>query len=85
MCLGTHGNGAAAGLVALLNAGAAHDDGAGGEVRTGHDLHELVDGGVGVVDQVAGGLDRLGEVMLPLTSRLGKRAGSATGSASDSS
>ena len=63
MCLGTHGNGAAAGLVALLNAGAAHDDGTGGEVRTGHDLHELVDGGVGVVDQVAGGLDRLGEVM----------------------
>lgn len=61
--LGTHGNRAAAGLVALLNAGAAHDDGAGGEVRTGHDLHELVDGGVGVVDQVAGGLDRLGEVM----------------------
>ena len=63
VCLGTHGNGAAAGLVALLNAGAAHDDGAGGEVRTGHDLHELVDGGVGVVNQVAGGLDRLGEVM----------------------
>ena len=63
VCLGTHGNGAAAGLVALLNAGAAHDDGAGGEVRTGHDLHKLVDGGVGVVDQVAGGLDRLGEVM----------------------
>ena len=63
MSLGAHGDGAAAGLVALLNAGAAHDDGAGGEVRTGHDLHELVDGGVGVVDQVAGGLDRLGEVM----------------------
>ena len=61
--LGAHGDGAAAGLVALLNAGAAHDDGAGGEVRTGHDLHELVDGGVGVVDQVTGGLDRLGEVM----------------------
>ena len=61
--LGTHGNGAATGLVALPNAGAAHDDGAGGEVRTGHDLHKLVDGGVGIVDQVAGGLDRLGEVM----------------------
>ena len=61
--LGTHGNGAATGLVALPNAGAAHDDGAGGEVRTGHDLHKLVDGGVGIVNQVAGGLDRLGEVM----------------------
>ena len=63
MSLGAHGNGAATGLVALLNAGVAHDDGTGGEVRTGHDLHELVDGGVGVVDQVAGGLDRLGEVV----------------------
>ena len=61
--LGAHGNGAAAGLVALLNTGTAHDDGAGGEVRTGHDLHEFVDGGVGVVDQVTGGLDRLGEVV----------------------
>ena len=63
MGLGTHGDGAAAGLVALPNAGAAHDDGAGGEVRTGHDLHKLVDGGIGIVDQVAGGLDRLGEVV----------------------
>ena len=63
MSLGAHGDGAAAGLVALLNAGTAHDDGTGGEVRTGHDLHELVDGGVGVVDQVARGLDRLGEVV----------------------
>ena len=63
MSLGAHGDGAAAGLVALLNAGTAHDDGTGGEVRTGHDLHELVDGGVGVVDQVARGFDRLGEVV----------------------
>ena len=63
MGLGAHGNGAATGLVALPNAGAAHDDGAGGEVRTGHDLHKLVDGGIGIVDQVAGGLDRLGEVV----------------------
>ena len=61
--LGAHGNGATAGLVALLNTGTAHDDGAGGEVRTGHDLHELVDSGVGIIDQVAGCLDRLGEVM----------------------
>ena len=63
MSLGAHGDGAASGLVALLDAGAAHDDGAGGEVRTGHDLHELVDGGVGIVNQVARGLDRLGEVV----------------------
>ena len=63
MSLGAHGDGAAAGLVALLDAGTAHDDGTGGEVRTGHDLHELVDGGVGIVDQVARGLDRLGEVV----------------------
>ena len=63
MGLGTHGDGTAAGLVALPNAGATHDDGTGGKVRAGHNLHELVDGGVGVIDQVAGGLDRLGEVM----------------------
>ena len=63
MSLGAHRDGAAAGLVGLLDALGAHDDGARGEVRAGHDLHELVDRRIGVVDQVAGGLDGLGEVV----------------------
>ena len=61
--LGTHGDGAAAGLVGLADAVGAHDDGAGREVRARHDGHELICGGVRVVDEHARGLDGLAQVV----------------------
>ena len=63
MGLGAHGNGAAAGLVALTDAIGAHDDGAGWEIGTGYDLHELVDGRIRIIDEIAGCLDCLGKVV----------------------
>ena len=50
--LAAHGDGAAAGLVHRLDAGAAADEGAGGEVGALDELHELIDGGVGVGHKV---------------------------------
>ena len=41
---------AAAGVIALANPGPAADDAAGGKVGPRHDLHQLVDGDVGLVD-----------------------------------
>ena len=61
--LGAHGDGAAAGLVGLTDTIGAHDEGARGEVGAGHDLHELVDRRVGVVDEVAGRLNGLTHVV----------------------
>ena len=63
MGLRAHGDGAAAGLVRLADAVGTHDEGAGGEIGSGQDLHELRDRGVGVVDKVARRLDNLVEVM----------------------
>ena len=61
--LGAHRDGAAAGVVGLSDAVGAHDDGARGEVGAGHDAHELVSRGIGVVDEHAGGVDGLAEVV----------------------
>ncbi|VWM13599.1 Uncharacterised protein [Collinsella intestinalis] len=63
MRLGAHGDGAAAGLIGLADAVGTHDEGARGEVGAGHDLHELVDRRIGVVDEMAGGLDGLAHVV----------------------
>ena len=63
MGLGAHRDGAAAGVVGLSDAVGAHDDGARGEVGAGHDAHELVSRGIGVVDEHAGGVDGLAEVV----------------------
>ena len=54
---------AAAGAEVLLDAFLAVDDAAGREVGTDDDLLEVLDGGAGLVDDEAGGLDELGEVM----------------------
>ena len=58
-----HADRAAAGAVALGDAGPAEDHGAGREVGTGDELHEVVDGGFGVVDQVQRGVDDLAQVV----------------------
>ena len=54
---------AAAGAEILLDAFLAVDDAAGREVRTDDDLLEVLDGGAGLVDDEAGGLDELVQVM----------------------
>ena len=61
--LGANGDGATAGFVRLADAIAPHDDAAGGEVGSGHDLHQLGGGDVGVVQHRAGCIDGLVEVM----------------------
>ena len=61
--LGAHGDRAAAGLVGVADALGAHDDAARGEVRAGQDGHELVGGGIGIVDQHADGVRDLAEVV----------------------
>ena len=61
--LRAHGNGAATGLVGIANALGTHDDAAGGEVRSGEGLHELVRRDVGVVDHHADGLSHFAEVV----------------------
>ena len=63
MRLGAHGDRAAAGLVGVADAGNAHDGAAGGEVRAGNDLHQLVELDVGVVDHRDGGVDGLAQVV----------------------
>ena len=63
MSLGAHSNGTATGLIALTNTVGAHDDGACREIGTRHDLHELVDRRVWIVDEVAGCLNCLGKVV----------------------
>ena len=51
------------GAVVLGDAGPAEDRRAGREVGTGHELHEVFDGRVGVVDQVQRGVDDLAQVV----------------------
>ena len=61
--LGPHHDAAAAGLVGLADAGHAHDRAGGGEVGALDVLHQVVDGGVRVVHQLDGGVDRLAQVV----------------------
>ena len=56
-------DGALAGAVGVDDPLPAHDQRAGGEVGALHELHEVVGGGLGVVDQVDGGVDDLAEVV----------------------
>ena len=61
--LGADGDRAAAGLVGLTDAVRAHDDRSRGEVGARHDLHELVNRDVRVIDEGTGGLNGLAEVV----------------------
>ena len=61
--LRAHGDGAAAGLVGVLDAVGAHDGAARGEVRAGEHGHELLGGDLGIVDHHADGLGDLVEVV----------------------
>ena len=58
-----HGDGAAAGLIRAVNPLPPADEARGGEVWTGDELHQLGDGGVGVVDEVQRPVDDLAEVV----------------------
>ena len=60
---GTELDAALAGAVGVEDPLAAHDQRAGGEVGALHELHEVVGVGVGVVDEVDGGVDHLAEVV----------------------
>src|SRR5690606_27171256 len=53
----------AARLVRTADALAAHHEACGGEVRPGHELHEVGDGRVRVVDEVDGGVQHLAHVV----------------------
>ena len=61
--LGTHHDAAAAGLVGLPDAAAAHDDAAGREVGTLDVLHQFVRGDLGVVDVGADRVAAFAEVV----------------------
>src|SRR5690606_15413491 len=61
--LGPHVDAPAAGAVGLDDAGAAIDDGAGGEVGARDVLHQFVDGDLLVVDQRQAGGDHFIEVV----------------------
>ena len=56
---GPHPDRAATGPVALGDAGPAEDRRAGREVGPGHELHEVFDGRLGIVDQVHRRVDDL--------------------------
>ena len=58
-----HDQRAAAELEGGADAVAAEDGGAGREVRPRHDLHDLLDGELGIVDQRAAGVDQLAEIV----------------------
>ena len=60
---GAHDDAAAAGAVGVADPGAADDDRAGREVGALEVLHQVVDVGVGLVDQLHDGVDRLAEVV----------------------
>ena len=91
--LGAGLEGAAAGGVGVADAVQADDPAAGGQVRAGDELHEVLERGVRVRDQVPGGGDRprprlCGAMLVamptampvaPLTSRFGNAAGSTSG------
>ena len=61
--LGAHHDAAAAGLVGLPDAAAAHDDAAGREVRTLDVLHQFVRGDLGIVDVGADGVAAFAQVV----------------------
>jgi len=63
VALGAHHHPAAPAAVALAHAGQAVDDPRGGEVGCRHDLHQLVDRGRRVAQQVQAGVDDLVEVV----------------------
>jgi hypothetical protein len=58
-----HQDRAAPGVVGRADAGMAEDEAAGGEIGPGHDLDQLVDGDVGIVDEGDAGVDDLAEVV----------------------
>jgi hypothetical protein len=58
-----HQDRAAPGVIGRADAGMAQDEAAGGEIGPGHDLDQLVDGDVGLVDQRDAGVDDLAEVV----------------------
>ena len=62
-CLGTDDHAAAAGFVGFLDAGLAHDDAAGGEIRSLDVLHQLIRGNLRVVDVGADGVAALSQVV----------------------
>ena len=61
--LAAHHDRAAAGLVGAANAAAAQNDAAGREVRTGHDIDQIVDRQRRIVDQRDAGVDHFAEIM----------------------
>ena len=61
--LGAQDDAAPAGGVGLEDAFATQDEAAGREVRPGDDLGQILDGGVGVVDQVDDAVAQLGEIV----------------------
>ena len=63
LALRAHGQRAAARLVRVADALLAHDDAAGGEVRAGQRLHQLLGGNVRVVQHEARGVDGLAQVV----------------------
>jgi hypothetical protein len=63
MALGPHHDAAAAGAVAVLHAIDAVDDAGGGKVGRRNDLHQFVDRGFGVPQQVQAGIDHFIEVV----------------------
>ena len=56
-------DGALAGAVGIEDAGPAHDEPAGREVGAVDELHQVVGRGLGVVEQVEHGVDRLAQVV----------------------
>ena len=61
--LGPHPDGTPTGAVGVHDPGAPEDKGAGREVGALHEMHQVVGRGVGVVDQVNGGVDDLAQVV----------------------
>ena len=61
--LGAHAHAAAAGAIGLLEARGAEDHAAGGKVGPLDELHEVIGGGIGMVEHVHGGVDHLAEVV----------------------
>ena len=77
---GADSEGAATGRVGVADAVEADDGAAGGKVGPRHEAHEVVERGIGVVEEVAGGRDDLGEVV---GSQVGGHAHGDSGGAVD--
>ena len=61
--LGLHANRAAARGIGLVDAFAAQNEAAGGEIGPLDELHQVLDGGLGVVDQVGEAVDHFAQVV----------------------